>query len=266
MTGIRPYIISTVRSKPARWLRSSARTGPASRRCSRASSALIKPLAGHIERGGVPAQNIAYLPQAAEIDRTFPINVYDMVAMGLWRRTGLFGGLDRAGAGQDRAGDRRGRTHRLRGSLDRDALRRPDAAHAVRTAAAAGCPRDRARRAVQRGRRQDFGRPVRSGAALARRAAHGADRDARHRFRTGELSRNPAARTPAGRVGPYLDRSHAGKPARRAPHVRGLRRTCRPLRRRRTRACRNSRSPSSGPGRGQPRSPVGQSGRSHTRE
>ena len=39
---------------------------------------LIKPLAGRIERGDVPAQNIAYLPQAAEIDRTFPINVYDM--------------------------------------------------------------------------------------------------------------------------------------------------------------------------------------------
>jgi zinc/manganese transport system ATP-binding protein len=31
----------------------------------------------------------------AEIDRTFPINVYDMVAMGLWHRAGLFGGIDR---------------------------------------------------------------------------------------------------------------------------------------------------------------------------
>ena len=56
---------------------------------------LLKPLAGGIERGDVSPQNIAYLPQAAEIDRTFPINVYDMVAMGLWRRTGLFGGVDR---------------------------------------------------------------------------------------------------------------------------------------------------------------------------
>jgi zinc/manganese transport system ATP-binding protein len=56
---------------------------------------LLKPLAGHIERGEVSPQNIAYLPQAAEIDRTFPISVYDMVAMGLWRRTGLFGGIDR---------------------------------------------------------------------------------------------------------------------------------------------------------------------------
>src|SRR5262249_27639064 len=52
-----------------------------------------KPLAGRIERGDLKAQNIAYLPQAAEIDRTFPINVYDMVAMGLWRRTGSFGGI-----------------------------------------------------------------------------------------------------------------------------------------------------------------------------
>src|SRR5213595_2003842 len=56
---------------------------------------VLKPLAGRIERGDLKPQNIAYLPQAAEIDRTFPINVYDMVAMGLWRRTGLFGGVDR---------------------------------------------------------------------------------------------------------------------------------------------------------------------------
>jgi zinc/manganese transport system ATP-binding protein len=56
---------------------------------------VLKPLSGGIERGGLKAQDIAYLPQAAEIDRSFPINVYDMVAMGLWRRTGLFGGIDR---------------------------------------------------------------------------------------------------------------------------------------------------------------------------
>ena len=58
---------------------------------------LIKPLAGQIERAGVAAADIAYLPQAAEIDRSFPINVYDMVAMGLWRRTGVFGGVDGKG-------------------------------------------------------------------------------------------------------------------------------------------------------------------------
>jgi zinc/manganese transport system ATP-binding protein len=56
---------------------------------------VLKPFAGRIERAGLKPQDIAYLPQAAEIDRSFPINVYDMVAMGLWRRTGLFGGIGR---------------------------------------------------------------------------------------------------------------------------------------------------------------------------
>jgi zinc/manganese transport system ATP-binding protein len=56
---------------------------------------LLKPLAGAIERGALAPQDIAYLPQAAEIDRSFPINVYDLVAMGLWRRAGAFGGIDR---------------------------------------------------------------------------------------------------------------------------------------------------------------------------
>ncbi|MGP0090809.1 MAG: metal ABC transporter ATP-binding protein, partial [Xanthobacteraceae bacterium] len=57
---------------------------------------LLKPLAGQIERGGLAARDLAYLPQVAEIDRSFPINVYDMVAMGLWRQAGLFGRVDRA--------------------------------------------------------------------------------------------------------------------------------------------------------------------------
>jgi zinc/manganese transport system ATP-binding protein len=57
---------------------------------------VIKPLAGRIERNGVRPQDIAYLPQVIEIDRSFPINVYDLVAMGLWRRRGLFGGIGRA--------------------------------------------------------------------------------------------------------------------------------------------------------------------------
>src|SRR4051794_16106987 len=56
---------------------------------------VLKPLAGRIERDGLAPREIAYLPQAAEIDRSFPIDVYDMVAMGLWHRAGLFGGIDR---------------------------------------------------------------------------------------------------------------------------------------------------------------------------
>ena len=56
---------------------------------------VLKPLSGSIRRSDLPAREVAYLPQAAEVDRSFPIDVYDLVAMGLWRRTGLFGGISR---------------------------------------------------------------------------------------------------------------------------------------------------------------------------
>ena len=55
---------------------------------------MIKPLSGQIDLGTLRPRDIAYLPQAAEIDRSFPISVYDMVAMGLWHRTGLFRGIN----------------------------------------------------------------------------------------------------------------------------------------------------------------------------
>lgn len=61
---------------------------------------ILKPLAGTILTGGVNARDIAYLPQTADIDRSFPISVFDFVGTGLWRRTGFFGGID----GQARAG------------------------------------------------------------------------------------------------------------------------------------------------------------------
>jgi zinc/manganese transport system ATP-binding protein len=54
----------------------------------------IKPLSGRILRDGISLRDIAYLPQAAEIDRSFPVNVYDFVAMGLWRKIGAFRGID----------------------------------------------------------------------------------------------------------------------------------------------------------------------------
>lgn len=56
----------------------------------------LKPLEGHIRLDGPAARTpIAYLPQAAEIDRSFPLSVYDLVAMGLWSRSGLFGAVSR---------------------------------------------------------------------------------------------------------------------------------------------------------------------------
>jgi len=54
---------------------------------------VLTPLAGRIDLCGLDTRDIAYLPQAAELDRSFPITVYDLVAMGLWRQTGLFGGV-----------------------------------------------------------------------------------------------------------------------------------------------------------------------------
>lgn len=57
----------------------------------------LKPLTGRIDLHGAGKQDIAYLPQVVEIDRSFPISVFDCVAMGLWREIGVAGGLDRSG-------------------------------------------------------------------------------------------------------------------------------------------------------------------------
>jgi zinc/manganese transport system ATP-binding protein len=56
---------------------------------------ILKPLSGSIALGNVSARDIAYLPQTAEIDRSFPISVFDFTGAGLWRSIGAFGGLDR---------------------------------------------------------------------------------------------------------------------------------------------------------------------------
>src|SRR5262245_39458172 len=54
---------------------------------------VLHPIGGKIARNGFAAKDIAYLPQIAEIDRSFPISVYDLVSMGLWKRAGLLGGI-----------------------------------------------------------------------------------------------------------------------------------------------------------------------------
>lgn len=59
----------------------------------------LKPMDGRIDLMGRSVRDIAYLPQAAEIDRSFPMTVYDLAAMGLWRRAGLFGGISRKDRG-----------------------------------------------------------------------------------------------------------------------------------------------------------------------
>ena len=57
---------------------------------------VLPPLEGRILRDGLDRRDIAYLPQLAEIDRSFPISVRDFVAMGLWRRLGAFLGFGRS--------------------------------------------------------------------------------------------------------------------------------------------------------------------------
>jgi zinc/manganese transport system ATP-binding protein len=57
---------------------------------------ILKPLAGSITTSGLDVKDIAYLPQIADIDRSFPISVYDFVGTGLWRSVGFFGGMGQA--------------------------------------------------------------------------------------------------------------------------------------------------------------------------
>ena len=54
---------------------------------------ILKPLSGSIGLGNLKPREIAYLSQSADIDRSFPISVFDFVGTGLWRSTGIFGGL-----------------------------------------------------------------------------------------------------------------------------------------------------------------------------
>jgi zinc/manganese transport system ATP-binding protein len=59
---------------------------------------LMKPAAGQIRHGRLGPRSIGYLPQAAEIDRSFPLSVADTVAMGAWASMGAWRGLSRSQA------------------------------------------------------------------------------------------------------------------------------------------------------------------------
>jgi len=48
-------------------------------------------------------QQVAYLPQVAEIDRSFPIDVLDCVLLGLWGSTGAWGAVSQAMLGRAQA-------------------------------------------------------------------------------------------------------------------------------------------------------------------
>lgn len=56
---------------------------------------LIKPDSGRIEIDGINRREIAYLPQQSALDRSFPMRVIDLAAMGLWRKAGPFSRIGR---------------------------------------------------------------------------------------------------------------------------------------------------------------------------
>jgi zinc/manganese transport system ATP-binding protein len=49
---------------------------------------------GRIEIAPELAGRVAYLPQQSQIDRSFPLGVLDLVALGHWPRRGAFGAID----------------------------------------------------------------------------------------------------------------------------------------------------------------------------
>jgi zinc/manganese transport system ATP-binding protein len=53
----------------------------------KAITGALPPLEGYVD---VKAHRVAWLPQLAEVDRTFPLSVLDFVAMGLWVQVGAF--------------------------------------------------------------------------------------------------------------------------------------------------------------------------------
>jgi len=55
----------------------------------------LKPLSGSLSLDGFKPSGIAYLPQQIDIDHSFPITVFDAVAMGLWHDIGAWHGLNR---------------------------------------------------------------------------------------------------------------------------------------------------------------------------
>lgn len=57
----------------------------------------LRPIGGRIVIPSTERTQIAYLPQQADIDRTFPMTVFDLVGLGLWGSVGAFRPIDARG-------------------------------------------------------------------------------------------------------------------------------------------------------------------------
>lgn len=58
-------------------------------------SGAISPMSGELSYSAIERQDISYLPQQSEVDRSFPISVVELVSMGLWQHIGPFARVDR---------------------------------------------------------------------------------------------------------------------------------------------------------------------------
>lgn len=63
----------------------------------------LKLKSGAIHLDALRPKDFGYLPQAAEIDRHFPLSVADTVMLGAWNRSGAFRGISRETAERGRA-------------------------------------------------------------------------------------------------------------------------------------------------------------------
>ncbi|APR04537.1 zinc/manganese transport system ATP-binding protein [Thauera chlorobenzoica] len=56
----------------------------------------LRPIGGRVLLPELPSGGLAYMPQRGDIDPSFPVSVFDVVAMGLWHEIGAFGALSRS--------------------------------------------------------------------------------------------------------------------------------------------------------------------------
>lgn len=57
----------------------------------------LRPLDGRVDLHGLDPHEVAYLPQQNDVDRSFPISVFDCVSMGLWHQIGIWGSVGKTG-------------------------------------------------------------------------------------------------------------------------------------------------------------------------
>ncbi|MDO4997068.1 MAG: metal ABC transporter ATP-binding protein [Neisseria sp.] len=62
----------------------------------KATMGLLKTDTGKVCLHGVRREEIAYLPQQSDIDRSQPMTVFELAAMGLWYEIGFFGRVNKA--------------------------------------------------------------------------------------------------------------------------------------------------------------------------